>query len=55
MEKLKFDLVFQVALCVSDLDAILENWKKYVDFDETTLVRRSTNCLLYTSPSPRDS
>ena len=42
MEKLKFDLVFQVALCVSDLDAILENWKKYVDFDETTLVRRST-------------
>lgn len=42
MEKLKFDLVFQVALCVNDLESVLENWKKYVDFDASTLVMRST-------------
>ena len=35
--KFKVDLVFQIALCVNNLDEIIENWKKLVDFDESTI------------------
>ena len=40
--KFKVDLVFQVALCVNNLDEVIENWKKLVDFDESTMIFRST-------------
>lgn len=41
MEKLKLELVFQVGVCVSDADTVLENWKNYFDIDESAIVSRN--------------
>lgn len=41
MEKLKIDLVFQVCVCVSDAKAVLENWKKYFEIDESKIIHRN--------------
>ncbi len=42
MEKPGIDLIFQVALCVEDLDETLRYWKQTFDFDETTIIRKCT-------------
>jgi hypothetical protein len=44
-EKFKFDLVFQIGLCVNDLDAVLQNWKDLVDFDHSSIIVRNTKDL----------
>ena len=36
------DLIFQIGLCVEDMEATLENWKKYFDIDESTIVKKNT-------------
>ena len=40
--KFQIDLVFQVSICVNNLEEVLQNWKDLVEFDQTTLVRRCT-------------
>ena len=42
MDKPSVNLIFQVALCVEDMEQTLENWRKIFDFDESTIVRKST-------------
>ena len=37
-----------------DLDALQGMWEKDSKIDMDNLHTESTNCLLYTSPSPRD-
>ncbi len=41
MEKIAFDLVFQVSVCVSDAEAVLNNWKKFVEIDEGAVIHRN--------------
>lgn len=41
-DKFKVDFVFQIGICVSNLEETLENWKKYVDIDTSTIALRST-------------
>jgi len=41
MNKIDVDLVFQVCVCVSDAKAVLENWKKMFNIDETRIVHRN--------------
>lgn len=36
------DLIFQICVCVDNLEETLENWKKLFDFDESTIVMKST-------------
>ena len=31
------DLIYQVSVCVSNMDAVLHNWKKYFNIDERTI------------------
>lgn len=42
MEKPHVDLIFQVALCVNDLEQTLENWKRIFRIDESSIVRKCT-------------
>ncbi len=44
-EKIKFDLIFQIGICVNDLEAVLQNWKDLVDFDQSSIIVRSTKDL----------
>ncbi len=41
-EKFKIDLVFQVSICVNDMEAVMKNWKELVDFDHASIVQRCT-------------
>ena len=41
-EKIKIDLVFQVCVCVNDMEATLNAWKKLVDIDDSKLKFKST-------------
>lgn len=41
-DKVKVEFVFQIGLCVSDLEATLENWKEFFDIDTSSIVLRST-------------
>ena len=41
-EKPAIDLLFQVCVCVEDLEQTLANWKDIFDFDESTIVMKST-------------
>lgn len=41
-EKPTVDLVFQVALCVENLEETLANWKRIFNIEEGTIVRKST-------------
>lgn len=41
-EKPAIDLLFQVCVCVSNLDKTLAYWKEIFDFDESTIVMKST-------------
>lgn len=41
-EKPAIDLLFQVCVCVNDLNQTLANWKEIFDFDESTIVMKST-------------
>ena len=42
MEKPTIDLIFQVALCVDDLESVVEQWKELFDLDTATIVRKCT-------------
>ena len=42
MEKPTIDLIFQVALCVDDLESVVEQWKELFDLDTATIVRMCT-------------
>lgn len=42
MDKPRVDLIFQVALCVDNMEAALENWKKIFQLDESTIVCKCT-------------
>mgnify|MGYP005760932133 CR=1 len=42
MEKPSIDLIFQIAICVENLEETLENWKEIFQFDERTIVRKCT-------------
>ena len=44
-DKFKFDLVFQIGLCVNDLEAVMQNWKDLVDFDHSKIIYRNTKDL----------
>jgi len=41
-EKFRIDLVFQVSICVNDMEAVMQNWKDLVDFDHATIIQRCT-------------
>ena len=41
MNKAHVDLVFQIGICVKDAKATLENWKRYFDIDESTIIHRN--------------
>lgn len=44
-DKIKMELVFQIGLCVDDLEAVMQNWKDLVDFDHNSILFRSTKEL----------
>ena len=44
-EKIKIDLLFQIGICVSDLEAVMKNWKDLVDFDHASIITRNTKDL----------
>lgn len=41
-KKPTMDLIFQVSVCVENLEETLANWKKFFDFDESSIVVRTT-------------
>ncbi len=42
MEKMDLDLIFQICICVDDMDAVLNNWRKYFNINEDSIIRKST-------------
>lgn len=42
MEKMDLDLVFQVSVCVDDMDSELDCWRKYFKLNEDSIIRKST-------------
>ena len=46
MKKTSMDLIFQVCVCVYDMDETLENWKKLFDIDESSIKIKYTEDYL---------
>lgn len=42
MDKPRVNLIFQIALCVENLEATLENWKRTFELDEGSIVCKCT-------------
>ena len=41
-DKIKIDLIFQVSICVNDMEAVMKNFRELFDIDESTLIKRCT-------------
>ena len=41
-DKIKIDLIFQVSICVNDMEAVMKNFRELFDIDEATLIKRCT-------------